>query len=76
LLGRYSELHLDSVAFADGLAVAGASRSAKQFTVGVNWYPTSFVKWYATVERVVFGGQADGVRPAEHIILFRGQLAF
>ena len=76
VLGRYSELHVDGAAFTAGLAGAGASRSAEQWTAGVNWYPTPFIKWYATVERVVFDGQADGTRPAEDIVLFRGQLAF
>jgi len=76
LLARYSQLEVDADVFANGLAAAGASRKADAFTLGVNWYPTSFIKWYATYERTVFDGDADGPRPAENAVLFRAQLAF
>ena len=76
LLARYSQLEVDADVFANGLAAAGASGKADAFTLGVNWYPTSFIKWYATYERTVFDGDADGPRPAENAVLFRAQLAF
>jgi len=72
VLARYSELAVDQAAFAAGLAGAGASRVAQSFTLGVNWYPAAYIKYYATFERTVF----SGTRPAENVVLFRTQLAF
>lgn len=76
LLGRYTVLAVDQSAFTAGLASTGASREAKSFTIGANWYPSQSVKIYATVERTVFDGNAIGARPAENVILFRTQLGF
>ncbi|MQA30217.1 MAG: porin [Luteitalea sp.] len=76
IVARYAELHLDDDIFARGLAAAGANRQAQSFTVGANWYPVSIIKYYATFERTVFDGDADGARPAEDVILFRAQVAF
>jgi phosphate-selective porin OprO and OprP len=76
LLTRYSQLKVDPLAFSTGLAAVGASRKAEQFTAALNWYPTNFIKWYATFERTVFDGDAAGPRPAENVILFRAQVAF
>jgi phosphate-selective porin OprO/OprP len=76
LLARYSQLQVDDDVFANDLAAAGASRTADALTLGVNWYPTSFIKWYATYERTSFDGAADGARPVENAVLFRAQLAF
>lgn len=76
LLARYSTLRVDADAFRFALAAPGASRRAESFTVGVNWFPVTFVKWYATYERTVFDGEPDGPRPAENAILFRAQFAF
>jgi phosphate-selective porin OprO/OprP len=72
VLARYSELAVDPVAFAAGLAGVGASRVAQSFTLAANWYPAAYIKYYATFERTVF----SGTRPAENVILFRTQLAF
>ena len=71
---RYSQLAVDRLAFARGFAAPAASRKAGAFTLAANWYPTFFIKYYATFERTTFDGGA--VRPAENIILFRAQLAF
>jgi phosphate-selective porin OprO/OprP len=73
LAARFSELTVDDEAFAAGVAVATASRRARQWTVAANWYPTNYVKAYATFERSTFDG---GARPSENVILFRMQLAF
>jgi hypothetical protein len=62
--------------FENGLAAGGASRTADSFTVALNWYPTSFIKWYATYEHTTFDKGVTGSRPVENVILFRGQLAF
>ena len=74
LLARYAVLTVDRDAFDLGLAAVSASREARQITVGANWYPTAFVKFYATYERTTFHDGA--ARPSEHVILFRSQLAF
>lgn len=74
LLARYAVLTVDRDAFDLGFAALSASREARQLTVGANWYPTAFVKFYATYERTTFHDGA--ARPSEDVILFRSQLAF
>lgn len=76
LVARVSHIRFDDAAFDDGLAGAGASAKATQWTVGANWYPNPVVKYYATFERTVFDGETNGARPAENVILFRVQVAF
>ena len=76
IAARYAVLDVDDIVFERGLAAAGSSSKASQFTVGVNWYPIGPVKYYATYERTVFDGESDGPRPAEDLILFRAQFAF
>ena len=71
---RYSQLAVDPLAFTRGFAAATASRKASAFTLAANWYPTAFIKYYATFERTRF--DAGAARPAENIILFRAQVAF
>ena len=71
---RYSRLAVDPLAFTRGFAAATASRTARAFTLAANWYPTAFIKYYATYERTRF--DAGAPRPAENIILFRAQVAF
>jgi phosphate-selective porin OprO/OprP len=70
---RYSQLDVDDDAFAAGLALASASRTAKQWTVATNWYPNNFTKAYATFERTTFDG---GARESENVVIFRVQLSF
>jgi phosphate-selective porin OprO/OprP len=74
LIARRSHLNVDAAAFDTGLASTRASRRAHQTSVGVDWYPTSFVKWYATYEHTEFHGGA--ARPHENAAIVRGQLAF
>jgi phosphate-selective porin OprO/OprP len=76
LLTRYSRLDIDDAAFVSTLAAPGASRRADQWAAALNWYPNQFIKWYASYERTVFDRAAAGVRPVEHAILFRAQVAF
>lgn len=75
LVARYSTLTLDRRIFDDGLAAATASREARQFTIGANWYPTAYIKYYATIERTTFAG-GNASRAAENVIVFRTQVAF
>jgi phosphate-selective porin OprO/OprP len=76
VLARFSHLEVDGEAFVSGLAAAGASRRADQWTAALNWYPNQFIKWYATFERTTFDQAVAGSRPTENVILFRAQLAF
>jgi phosphate-selective porin OprO/OprP len=76
LLGRYTMLRVDRAAFTAGLAAANASREAQSFTIAANWYPTAYIKYYATFERTVFDGSPGGPRPAENVFLVRAQLGF
>lgn len=76
VVARYAALRVDSAAFSSGLAAPGSSRQAHQVTVGANWYPTSFIKYYATYERTTFDTGAPPARPVEHVILIRTQLGF
>jgi phosphate-selective porin OprO/OprP len=75
VVGRYSALTVDREAFDRGFAAATASREARAFTLGVNWYPTAFIKYYATFERTSFDGGSAG-RPSENVVLMRAQVAF
>jgi len=75
LVGRYAELDVDADVFAQGLAATTASERARQATVGINWYPVQYVKYYLTYERTTFGGGAAN-RPPENAVIFRVQLAF
>jgi phosphate-selective porin OprO/OprP len=75
VVARYATLRVDDDAFTLGFAADDAVREAHQTSVGVNWYPISYVKYYLSYEHTSFeGGAAE--RPAEHTILFRTQLAF
>ena len=74
-VARYSALTVDQETFDGGFAAATASREAKSFTLGVNWYPVAFIKYYATFERTSFEG-GNAPRPTENVILFRAQVAF
>ncbi|MSO45745.1 MAG: hypothetical protein EXQ59_03120 [Acidobacteria bacterium] len=76
LAARYHALSVDPNAFTLGFAAAGASRQAKAFTMGANWYLNPYVKWNVNVERTVFDGSPKGVRRAENVILVRQQLSF
>jgi phosphate-selective porin OprO/OprP len=76
VLARYAVLTVDEDAFTAGLAAVGASREARQWTLGVNWYPNPWIKWYANVERTTFDADSLPARPAENIFFLRFQLGF
>jgi len=75
LVVRHSVLSVDQEVFDRGFAAATATREAKAFTLGVNWYPVAFIKYYATFERTSFAGGITP-RPTENVILVRAQVAF
>jgi phosphate-selective porin OprO/OprP len=74
LLFRYASLTVDDEAFSRGLAAATASRIGHQLTVGANWYPAAWIKYYGTFERTTFDEGAP--RPTENAVIFRAQIAF
>jgi phosphate-selective porin OprO/OprP len=76
LIARYAAMRVDPEAFTAALAAAGSSQQAKQFSIGVDWYPNAYVKLYGTFERTAFDGDLSGGRPVEHVIIFRTQLGF
>jgi phosphate-selective porin OprO/OprP len=76
LLARVTELSVDEDVFSAELAAPGASQRARSWTLGVNWYPNPWIKWYATFERTTFRALASAERAAEHAVLVRFQLAF
>jgi phosphate-selective porin OprO/OprP len=73
-LARYTEVHFDNDIFAHGLANTGAAEKAKSFTLGLNWYPASVVKYYLTYEHTKFDVGTAPTRPVENILLLRAQL--
>jgi phosphate-selective porin OprO/OprP len=75
ILARYSTLEVDPLVFAAALAAPGASRRTKSFTIAANWFPSGFIKYYATYERTTFDALARPRSP-ENVIFFRAQLNF
>jgi phosphate-selective porin OprO/OprP len=76
IVARVSQLKVDDAAFASALALAGSSREARSFIVGVNWYPAAFIKYYATFERTTFDGRLATDRRPEHAVVVRTQVSF
>jgi phosphate-selective porin OprO/OprP len=76
LTGRYHRLTVDPKAVSLGFAAAGASREARAFTIGANWYLNPIIKWVFDVERTVFDGNPTGPRHAENVFLMRNQIGF
>jgi phosphate-selective porin OprO/OprP len=75
LVARYSELHVDPIAFSRGFAAATASADAASWAIGANWYLATPIKYSVMYERTTFdGGNTD--RPTENVAIFRVQLAF
>ena len=79
LVTRYSELNLDSNAFAHGLVNPDDSvKKAQDVGVGVNWYLNRNVKLQLNYHQTHFNKGADGAadRPEEKILFSRMQVAF
>jgi phosphate-selective porin OprO/OprP len=76
---RYHELRVDDEIFDEGFASRTQSaKSARAWTVGVNWYLNPFVKLSLNLDQTAFedGGPNGGDRPAESAVLSRFQVAF
>ncbi len=82
LAARFSELTIDSDAFAGGAQSfadpAAAARRASAWAVGINWWLNANVKWVLDYEITRFdGGAAGGAnRPDERALTTRFALAF
>jgi len=76
LMARYSSLSVDANAFTSMLASATSSPGANAFGIGMNWYLTAYVRYYASFERTRFAPGPGGRRSDEHTIIIRAQLAF
>jgi len=74
LLARYSQLRLDPLAFSGALVPSTANRNAGALSIGANWYPSAYIKYYATFERTSLSGGASSRH--EHVLMFRAQVAF
>lgn len=77
LVARYSELTVGDEAFPTFADPAAAARKAKEWAVGVNWYPERRIKLAVNYGRTRFtGGAATGDREDEQAFLTRLQVAF
>lgn len=79
LVTRYSELNLDSNAFAHGLLNLDHSvKKAQDFGVGINWYLNRNVKFQLDYNQTHFTNGANGGtdRPEERVLFSRMQVAF
>jgi phosphate-selective porin OprO/OprP len=82
LAARYSELTVDSDAFAGGALSfadpAASARRARAWAVGLNWWLNANVKWVLDYEVTRFdGGAAAGAdRPDERALTTRFALTF
>jgi phosphate-selective porin OprO and OprP len=73
---RYHTLRVDDRALTSGLAMAGSSRRADAWTVGLNWYLTGNFRYIFNFERTVFDGEPGGPRKAENALVVRTQVNF
>lgn len=79
LVTRYSELNLDSNAFAHGLLNPDQSvKKAQDFGIGINWYLNRNVKFQLDYNQTHFTDGANGGtdRPEEKVLFSRMQVAF
>jgi phosphate-selective porin OprO and OprP len=76
IAARYHALSVDEAAIRLGFAASGASREAKAWTAGLNWYWNPYIRYTFNFERVVFDDDANGLRRPENILAFRTQLYF
>jgi phosphate-selective porin OprO/OprP len=76
LLARYASLDVDDEIFTARLAAPGSASRAQHVTIGLNWYPTYYIKYYTTFERTTFEEGSAPARADENVILFRIQLGF
>lgn len=81
VVARYSELQIDSNAFAGGAASFAdpttSPRNARATGVGINWWLNANVKWVLDYEVTQFdGGEKNGNRPDERALTTRFAVSF
>ena len=84
IAARYGELHVDDAVFDDGFAnLANSAKTARELTVGLNWYLNRFLKWQLNFGHTWFDGGANGSQPgatsnraAENVIVTRFQIQY
>ena len=81
---RFSELDVDNAVFDDGFAsLRDSAKTAREATIGLNWYLNRFVKWQINFGHTWFDGGAGSSqtntfhdRPAENVVVTRFQLVY
>ena len=78
LVGRFGELKIDDEAFPLFANAATSARSAKAWTIGLNWYLNSNLKLVANYTRTAFedGAAAGADREDEKSFFTRAQFSF
>ena len=77
LVARYSELKVGDEAFPTFADPAKSAQKAKEWAVGLNWYPERRIKIAVNYGQTSFeGGGATGNREDEKALLTRFQVAF
>jgi phosphate-selective porin OprO/OprP len=77
LVARYSELKVGDEAFPTFADPTKSAQKAKEWAVGVNWYPERRIKIAVNYGQASFeGGAATGNREDEKALLTRFQVAF
>jgi phosphate-selective porin OprO/OprP len=54
----------------------GSSLRARAWTVGLNWFPSSYIRYVVNFERTLFDRQVSVARPAANGLAVRGQVNF
>jgi len=75
---RYSTVRIDGDAFPHLANPATAAQQAREQGIGINWYPTRYVKLESDYEHTGFRMASAGVTPlhSENVLMNRIQLAF
>jgi phosphate-selective porin OprO/OprP len=76
IAARYETLSVDEAAARSGVAAAGSSLTMRSATAAVNWYLNPYLKYEFDLVRTTFARHVGPPRPAETLVLVRGQLAF
>jgi phosphate-selective porin OprO/OprP len=74
---RYHTLELhDSGPLEGTLETPGSSLRARAWTVGLNWFPSSYIRYVVNFERTRFDRQVSIARPSANGLAVRGQVNF
>ncbi len=74
---RYHTLEMhDGHSLEGPIEMPGSSRRARAWTVGLNWFPSPYIRYAVNFERALFDRQVSIVRPAANGLAIRGQVSF